>query len=48
MLINKIKGQTTSNLGVHLPEHAFSHGKLYVALSRGIYTPTKQVQVMTE
>ncbi|KAG5585195.1 hypothetical protein H5410_045629 [Solanum commersonii] len=38
----RYKGQTKSNVGVYLPQHAFSHGKLYVALTRGISMPTKK------
>jgi ATP-dependent DNA helicase PIF1 len=34
MTINKAQGQTVQNMGLYLPTPCFSHGQLYVALSR--------------
>ncbi|AES69171.1 PIF1 helicase [Medicago truncatula] len=34
--INKSRGQTILNVKIYLPRHFFTHGQLYVALSRGV------------
>ena len=45
MTINKAQGQTIPNVGVYLPQSVFSHGQLYVALSRGISRTNTKVLV---
>uniref|UniRef100_A0A0A9BEL5 ATP-dependent DNA helicase n=1 Tax=Arundo donax TaxID=35708 RepID=A0A0A9BEL5_ARUDO len=43
MTINKAQGQTIANVGIYLPEPVFSHGQLYVSLSRGISRQTTRI-----
>nr|KAJ0203108.1 hypothetical protein LSAT_V11C500246880 [Lactuca sativa] len=45
MTINKAQGQTIPSVRIYLPESVFSHGQLYVALSRGISRATTKVLV---
>ena len=45
MTINKAQGQTIPHVGVYLPDSVFSHGQLYVALSRGISRENTKVLV---
>jgi hypothetical protein len=44
MIINKSQGQTIPNVGVYLPDPVFSHGQLYVTLSRA--TAAKNIKVL--
>ncbi|GJZ46076.1 ATP-dependent DNA helicase PIF1-like protein [Tanacetum coccineum] len=48
MTINKSQGQTIPNVGIYLPESVFSHGQLYVALSRGVSQITIKILVKPE
>ncbi|XP_052152036.1 uncharacterized protein LOC127770382 [Oryza glaberrima] len=44
MTINKAQGQSIPYVGVYLPEPVFSHGQLYVALSRA--TARKNIKIL--
>ena len=41
--INIAQGQTIPTVGIYLPEPVFSHGQLYVALSRDVSRQTTRV-----
>jgi ATP-dependent DNA helicase PIF1 len=45
MTVNKAQGQTIPNVGLYLLEPVFSHGQLYVALSRA--TARSNIKVLT-
>jgi ATP-dependent DNA helicase PIF1 len=46
MTINKSQGQTLNTVGVFLPSPVFSHGQLFIALSR--VTSPKGLRVIIE
>lgn len=46
MTINKAQGQTLTRMGLYLPRPVFSHGQLYVAMSRVGSRSAMQVAVV--
>jgi ATP-dependent DNA helicase PIF1 len=46
MTINKAQEQTMKFVGIYLPQHVFSHGQLYVALSR--ISGESKIRIMVE
>ena len=44
MTINKAQGQSFDSVGLYLPTQVFSHGQLYVALSRS--TSKKNIKIL--
>ena len=48
MTVNKAQGQTIPNIDIYLPESVFSHGKLYVALSRSTARKNVKILVITD
>ena len=45
LTINKAQDQTIPTVGIYLPDHVFSHGQLYVVLSRGVSQSTTKLLV---
>jgi ATP-dependent DNA helicase PIF1 len=45
LTVNKLQGQTIPNAGVYLPAPVFSHGQLYVAMSRA--TARTNIKILT-
>jgi len=45
--VNKAQGQTIPNVGVYLPEPVFSHGQLYVALSKATARSSIRILAMS-
>ena len=46
MTVNKSQGQTIPNIGAYLSEPVFSHGQLYVAMSRA--TSRKNIKILAK
>jgi ATP-dependent DNA helicase PIF1 len=45
MTVNKSQGQTIANVGVYFPAPVFSHGQLYIAISRA--TTRTNIKILT-
>lgn len=46
MTINKAQGQTLNRVGIYLPQPAFSHGQIYVGMSRATTATNIRIQIL--
>lgn len=48
MTINKSQGQSLKKIGIYLPQPVFTHGQLYVALSRATSPDSVKILIIDD